>query len=78
MKLTGKINCENCNTELEWEYIVPQHISARQFVVERINTEIYSANKISKNEDNTFTLSIICKECGTRNIFKTNNYKDTL
>lgn len=72
MKLTGKINCENCNTELEWEYIVPQHALSNRFVVEMINTEICSANKISRNEDNTYTLSVICNKCGRRNIFKSN------
>lgn len=35
MKLSGKINCENCNTELEWEYIVPQHALSNRFVVEK-------------------------------------------
>lgn len=73
MKLTGKINCENCNTELEWEYIIPQHVLSNRFIVERINTDIYSASKISRNEDNTYTLSIVCNECGRRNIFKASN-----
>ena len=73
MKLIGKIKCENCNTELEWEYIVPQHVFSNRFVVEKINTKIYSANKISRNEDNIYTLSIVCNECGKRNIFKSNN-----
>ena len=73
MKLTGKINCENCNTELEWEYIVPQHARSNRFVVEIINTEVYSANKISRNEDDTYTLSVTCKKCGRRNIFKSNS-----
>mgnify|MGYP004499210099 CR=1 FL=1 len=73
MKLIGKIKCENCNTELEWEYIVPQHVFSNRFVVEKINTKIYSANKISRNEDNIYTLSIVCNKYRKRNIFKSNN-----
>ncbi|WP_288681629.1 hypothetical protein [uncultured Eubacterium sp.] len=69
MKITGKINCEKCNSEMKWEYIVPQNVNSRKIEVERINKEIYRPNKITK-ENNIYTFSMVCNDCGRRNIFQ--------
>ena len=46
MKISGNIICEKCKNNIEWEYIIPQHISSKQLQIEIINSELHHPNKV--------------------------------
>lgn len=75
MKILGNIKCERCNSNLEWEYIVPQNINSRRIEVERIDTSVYHPSKIQRNDDNSYTLKLECRNCNHVNIFNTKSIK---
>lgn len=72
MKISGMIKYERCNSNLEWEYIVPQNINSRRIEVERIDTSVYHPIKIKRNDDNSYILKLECRNCNYVNIFNTN------
>lgn len=69
MKITGKINCENCNKLLEWEFIIRQHISSSRFDVEVFNTKVYHPAKLA-DENGNYLFEIQCKNCNKVNRFQ--------
>lgn len=69
MKITCKINCENCNESLEWEFVVRQHISSSRFDVEVFNTKVYHPAKLADENEN-YLFEIQCKNCNKVNRFQ--------
>ena len=70
MKISGNIICEKCKNNIEWEYIVPQHISSKQLQVEIINSELHHPNKVKRIDNTKYIFNVRCKKCDTQNFFE--------
>lgn len=63
-KINGTIICEQCKESIEWEYIIPQHISSPYLDVVKIDSEKSYARKIAPSE-----FRVRCPHCDNINIF---------
>lgn len=67
MKITGTHICKNCNRNIEWEHVVPQHWGSPQ--VEQIDIQKAHPINVTKIDENEYSLQIRCKKCDTLNDF---------
>ena len=62
--ISGTVICKQCQGKIDWEYVLPQHISSGP---------LYDVVKIDPNKSyakltNSTELCVRCKNCGSMNI----------
>lgn len=70
MKISGKLICVECNSIMEWEYILPQKIGVEPLQVETLDDNKYHPVKKKRLNENEYILQLRCKECGKVNQFQ--------
>ena len=66
-KINGTIICEQCEELIEWEYIIPQHISSPYLDVVKIDSKKVYVRQIAPNK-----FCIRCPHCDNINILSHN------
>lgn len=70
MKINGNIECEKCKSKIEWEYLVPQHISSGIIDVEMIDNRLAHPTKVEKKDNTIYIFKVRCKKCDAINFFE--------
>lgn len=69
MLITDTLKCSKCNSNIDWEYIVPQKLRVEPLQAERLKdnkSHPYKHHRISEKE---YLLKVRCKHCDTLNEF---------
>ena len=69
MLLTGTLICENCKSNIEWEYIVPQKLSEEFLQAETLDESKAHPVRMCKMNENEYLLRLRCKNCDSVNEF---------
>lgn len=68
-KIYGTHICSECDNEFSWEYRIPNHITDRYYIVERIIPENVEATRVSDFYDEKLVLKVKCKFCDNVDTF---------
>ena len=69
MLITGTFKCSKCNSNIDWEYIVPQKLGVEPLQAERLNKDKVQPYKHHRVSENEYLFRVRCKHCDALNEF---------
>lgn len=69
MLITGTLKCSKCNSNIDWEYIVPQKLGVEPLQAERLNEDKVHPYKHHRISENEYLFRVRCKHCDALNEF---------